>query len=71
MYYALVPAYGRDYKTAKEVTDAFNQDMDFEGDIQLDCRLVNKSQLQEIAKGPVSVQLRYAKLRKLTVVKVQ
>ena len=32
MFYALTPAYGRDYKSAKEVKAAFDSGKDFVGD---------------------------------------
>lgn len=65
-YYELVPAYGRDYKTAEEVKAAFAVGADFEGDYQMGFKLVNK---QQIPKGS-TVNLRYQKLTQIAQVKV-
>ena len=65
-FYDLTPAYGRDYKTAKEVIDAFNQNKDFMGDYQLGFKYVNKEQLEA---GSTAL-LRYSGKRKVTSVKV-
>jgi len=54
-YYELSPAYGRDYKSAKEVKADFDSNKDFIGDYQLGFSLVNKEQ---IPVGSV-VMLRY------------
>jgi hypothetical protein len=56
-FYELQPAYGRDYKTAKEVKEAWGSGEDFQGDYQLDFKPVN---LQGIPK-PCTVLLRYKK----------
>ncbi len=66
MYYELTPAYGRDYKNAAEVKAAWTAGKDFEGDYQLGFKPVN---IEDIPK-PCTVNLRYAKQRKLAVVKV-
>jgi hypothetical protein len=65
----LTPAYGRDYKSAKAVKADFNLDKDFVVVSIIDpaCgRYVNKADLLD--QG--SVRIRYAKLTKVTVVKV-
>jgi hypothetical protein len=54
-YYELTPAYGRDYKSAKEVKEAFASDRDFLGDYQLGFRPINRPQLPK----PCTVLLRY------------
>jgi hypothetical protein len=66
MWFELEPAYGRDYKTKKEVTDAFLAGKDFSGDYQLGFKPVN---IADIPK-PCTVQLRYARKMKFAVVKV-
>jgi hypothetical protein len=66
MWFELEPAYGRDYKTKKEVTDAFLAGKDFSGDYQLGFKPVN---IQDIPK-PCTVQLRYARKEKFAVLKV-
>lgn len=66
MYYELVPAYGRDYKTKAEVVAAWESGKDFEGDYQLGFKLVNK---QDIPK-PCTVNLRYKRNMNVAVVKV-
>jgi hypothetical protein len=45
MYIELSPAYGRDYKSAKEVKAAFDAHKDFMGDYSMGFRLVNKPQI--------------------------
>lgn len=59
MYYSLTPAYGRDYKSAKEVKAAFDSGKDFVGDIQLRFALVNNA---DFTPGD-TVNLRYNKNR--------
>jgi len=66
-YYELEPAYGRDYKSAKEVKQAWDENKDFMGDYPLGFKLVNK---QDIPK-PCTVLLRYKKLTKVTTVNVK
>ena len=66
-FYELQPAYGRDYKTAKEVTDAFNNNRDFVGDFQLGFSFVNKEQLEK----PYTVILRYSTNMKVASVSVK
>ncbi len=65
-YYELTPAYGRDYKTAKEVKQAWKDSKDFEGDYKLNFKPVNK---HEIPK-PCTVLLRYKRNTQVTTVKV-
>lgn len=67
MYYELQPAYGRDYKTAKEVKAAFEAGKDFQGDYQLGFKYVNKPQL----KVGDNVLLRYKKNTMVTAVKIK
>ncbi len=61
-FYELQPAYGRDYKSAKDVKTAFNEGRDFDGDHQLGFKLVNKS---DLPKG-CTVLLRYQRNTKVT-----
>jgi hypothetical protein len=65
-YFELTPAYGKDYKTAAEVTAAFHAEKDFEGDYALDFQLVNKQQLPR----PCQANLRYQQGRKFAAVKL-
>jgi hypothetical protein len=67
MFYELTPAYGRDYKSAKEVIADFNAEKDFHGDYQMGFAYVNKQQF----KPGDTVTLRYKKNTKLTVVKIK
>jgi hypothetical protein len=66
MFFQLTPAYGRDYKSSKEVKEAFNAGKDFEGDFSLDFKLVNKPQLPKGA----TVILRYKRNTMTTRVKL-
>ena len=66
MYYELSPAYGRDYKTAKEVKAAFEAGKDFVGDYNHAWRYVNKANF----RPGDTVNLRYKKLRSVTPHKV-
>ena len=67
MYYELVPAYGRDYKSKAEVIAAWNAGKDFEGDYQLGFKPVNR---EDIPK-PCTVNLRYKRNTQIAVVKVK
>lgn len=66
MYYSLTPAYGRDYKTAKEVKEAFSAGKDFVGDYNLGFRLCNKKDF----KPGDTVNLRYKKDRSVVPYKI-
>lgn len=66
MFFELTPAYGRDYKTKKEVVAAFKDNKDFEGDYSLGFKLVNKEQLP---KGSTAI-LRYKGNRMTVAVEV-
>lgn len=64
----LVPAYGRDYKSKKEVLADFNADKDFiiaDMMSQWDGKYVNKSQLSQ-----GTVNIRYKRLTRVLVAKV-
>jgi hypothetical protein len=65
-YFELTPAYGRDYKTAKEVKAAWEAGKDFEGDYQLGFKPVNR---EDIPK-PSTVLLRYSRNTKVASIKV-
>ena len=67
MFYELSPAYGRDYKSAKDVIEAFNKGKDFVGDYNLDFRYCSK---RDIPAGS-TVMLRYKANRQVTSVKVK
>ncbi len=69
-YFELVPAYGRDYKNAKDVKAAFNEGKDFEGDMQLGFKLCNKEQLDAEFR-PYTANLRYKKLTQIANVVVK
>jgi hypothetical protein len=62
----LSPAYGRDYKTQKDVKSAFLDGKDFEGDMTTDFRLCS---VRDFAPG-VRVLLRYRALSMVTSVQV-
>ncbi len=65
----LTPAYGRDYKSKKEVLADFDAGKDFvANDIQSSGSYTNKTDL--IAMGFKEVTVRYSGLRKVTVVKL-
>lgn len=70
----LVPAYGRDYKSKKEVLEAFSADKDFDASNNLfNARAVgtytNKTDLLNM--GIDSVTIRYKKLTQCVVVRVK
>lgn len=65
-YYELTPAYGRDYKSAKDVKTAWDEGKDFNGDYQLGFAYVN---VNDIPK-PCVVNLRYKRNTMVAVVKV-
>lgn len=67
----LIPAYGRDYKSSKAVQEDFHADADFLiADVmsRWHGKPVNRSQLKEA--GTLRVQIRYAKMRKVTLITV-
>lgn len=67
----LIPAYGRDYKSKAEVIAAFEADKDFQiADISSpwDGRYCNRADLS--GSGLKGVNIRYAKLTKVVVVKL-
>lgn len=66
-YLSLTPAYGRDYKSAKEVKEAWNANKDF-GSL---FGYVNKQQVDELkARGVTAVNIRYKKLTAVCVIKL-
>ena len=65
-YFELSPAYGRDYKTAREVKEAWATGQDFAGDYNLGFKPVN---INDIPK-PCTVLLRYKRLAHVINVKV-
>ena len=65
---SLVPAYGRDYKSKKEVKEAFNSGKDFKiMDISnpWDGRYASRVELTEYRQ----VRIRYSKLRKVCIIR--
>ena len=66
MYYELTPAYGRDYKTSKEVKQAWAEGKDFEGDYSLQFKAVNIGNIPK----PCTVNLRYKRNTQVASVKV-
>lgn len=63
MYKELQPAYGRDYKSAKDVKADFDAGKDFQGDYSMNFALCNKA---DFSKGD-KVLLRYKKNTQVTV----
>jgi hypothetical protein len=67
----LTPAYGRDYKSKKEIEADLNAGKDFilnDMSSPWDGKPINKENLIEM--GQTMVNVRYGKLRKVTIVKV-
>ena len=65
-YFELSPAYGRDYKSAAEVKEAWSTGQDFQGDYALGFKPVN---INDIPK-PCTVLLRYKRASHVINVKV-
>lgn len=65
-FFELAPAYGRDYRTAKDVKAAWSEGKDFEGDFQLGFKPVNVNDIPR----PCTVVLRFARNAKFAVVKI-
>ncbi len=59
-YFELSPAYGRDYKNAKDVKAAFIGGKDFDGDYQLNFQLCSIRDLEGFK--PYTANLRYKRL---------
>ena len=66
----VIPAYGRDYKSQKEVKDAWetNQDFQIVGIHRFSGAYVSKADLEKHGQGE-SVTVRYAKMRKALVIR--
>lgn len=64
----LTPAYGRDYKSKKEVEKDLHADKDFIANSFADSTYINKSQI--VKEGYKTVTVRYANLRKVTIVEL-
>ena len=62
----LKPGYGRDYRNMKDVEKDFNAGKDF---VTASGQLINKEQIKEL--GLKSVEIRYSKLMKVTVIKLK
>ena len=68
----LVPTYGRDYKSKKAVQDDFDANKDFkimDMSSRWDGKPANKSDLK--SSGYTSANIRYAKMRKVAVIKIK
>jgi len=68
----LIPAYGRDYTSKREVLRDWNANRDFiVADLfsQWDGKPVNRADLER-TNGPHQVQIRYKRLERITVVQV-
>lgn len=66
----LTPAYGRDYKSKKEIEADFAADKDFVANsYDGSGGYINRPQV--IALGMKTVNVRYGQLRKVTVIKVK
>lgn len=66
----LTPAYGRDYKSQKEVLEAWNSNKDFTvADLFYLGTYCNKTDVEN-DKSIKSVTIRYSKLTKVMVIKV-
>ena len=68
----LTPAYGRDYKSKKAVTEDFNADKDFiahSHDPRLRTHYTNRHDLVQM--GHKQVRIRYSKLRKVMMMEVK
>lgn len=68
-YLSAVPAYGRDYKSKKEVMAAWNEGKDFQ--IQPSGQLINLANFNSRkADGrPIQLNVRYKKLTQICVIK--
>ena len=67
----IIPAYGRDYTSAKKAKDDFNSDKDFiicDFFHPADGKYCNKAQLKK--EGVIMVNIRYNRLTKVTIVRV-
>jgi hypothetical protein len=72
MRITLVPAYGRDYKSKKDLLAAFNENLDFKiQDISCpyDGKYAGKQELLD--NGYTTADIRYKKLASVAVVKLQ
>ncbi len=67
MLSTLIPAYGRDYKSKKEVIEDFENNKDFLLQTYNGTTYINKEDIEKT--GEKEVMIRYAKLTKVTVVK--
>jgi len=68
----LVPAYGRDYRSRAAVEADFARDRDFliaDARSRWDGKPINRSQI--VGEGVREVRIRYAKLRRVAVVRVE
>ena len=66
-YLTLLPAYGRDYKSKKQIIDDLNNNKDFLESTSL--RAINKQQFEELNIS--SFNVRYNQQRKITNIKIK
>ena len=66
-YLTLLPAYGRDYKSKKQIIDDLNNNKDFLESTSL--RAINKQQFEELNIS--SFNVRYDQQRKITNIKIK
>lgn len=63
----LLPAYGRDYKSKKEVQEAWDADVDFliAGPLHISGKYINKSDRQRFMPSDATIYVRYWKKTKI------
>ncbi len=67
MFFTLLPAYGRDYKSKRVIIDDLNNNKDFLESTSL--RAINKQQFKELNIS--SFNVRYDQQRKITNIKIK
>lgn len=73
MYLTIVPAYGRDYTSQKQVKEAWNANQDFtiqDMSSPHNGRYINKSDAEKFSPG-ITVNIRYKKLTQVLPIKVK
>lgn len=64
----LVPAYGRDYTTKKEVEASFFANKDFQVQDFMSSGMTSYKELKQM--GVKTAEIRYSKLTKMTIIKI-
>lgn len=67
----VVPAYGRDYKTRKEVLADWEADKDFLVQNMTESGYINRSQAQQQLKPGDTINIRYKGLREILPIKIK